>query len=171
MPSPLTQLALAEKSLLIGVGWSEPDIDGVMQFLAPLAIDEVTFGGLDLRGQCYSAHPDRAVMLQVEVSRPGIRTRIPLVRVEWRPLAEPHKNPAGSDPELSRRLIFGSHFHPFELNWVASNRAMRSGNLPVAKPLESEPKNFMDLIDIAGALLRISNLSKVQSPNWMERLL
>jgi hypothetical protein len=171
MPSPIPDLALAQKSLLVGVGWSKADVDGVMQFSAPLAIGGLTIGGLELRGRCHVHHPDRNVMFQVEVTRPGKRTRIPLVRLEWRPLAEPHRNPPGGDPELSRRLIFGSHFHPFELNWVAANDAMRSGNLPVAKPLESDPASFAALIDIAGTLLRINHLGRIQAPSWMERLL
>jgi hypothetical protein len=171
MPSPIPDLALAQKSLLVGVGWSNADTDGVMQFSTPLAIDGLTFRGLELRGRCYAHHPDRSVMFQVEVAPPGKRSRIPLVRLEWRPLAEPHRNPPGGDPELSRRLIFGSHFHPFELNWVGANDAMRSGNLPFAKPLENDPGNFAELIDTAGVLLRINHLDQIQAPSWMERLL
>jgi hypothetical protein len=172
MSASITALAEAQKRLLAGVSWSGADVDGVMQFVAPLALDGLTIGGLHLRGTCREPHPDRAVTLQVELASPGRRTRLPLARLDWRPLAEPHRNPlAHSLPNLSRLTIFGSHFHAFELNWVPSNNAMRGGNLPFAIILEKEPHSFGELLDIAKVLLRIENISRVPRPDWIERLL
>ena len=63
-----------------------------MSFSVPIDIGGVTIGYFGLRGGCYADHPDRAVTLQLEVGSAAARTRIPLVRLDWRPLQETHKN-------------------------------------------------------------------------------
>ena len=172
MLAPIPALAKAEKVLLATISWAEPDSDGVMQFLAPLAIEELTIAGLFLRGRAYQGEIDRAVTFQVELGRPGERTRVPLVRVDWRPLSDPHKNPfAKSLPDLSRRIICGTHVHPFGPNWIPANNAMRRVNLPLATTLDRDPQNFAELLDVAKILLRIANISRVPRPEGIERLL
>jgi hypothetical protein len=53
MLAPIPVLALAEKALPAVVSWAEPEGDGVMQFLAPLAVEDLTIAGLFLRGRAY----------------------------------------------------------------------------------------------------------------------
>jgi hypothetical protein len=171
MVAALPVLAEVEKQLRTAVRWSEPDSDGMMQFVAPLTLGEITIGGLHLRGSCYETARNRAITFQVELAAPGKRTRLPLTRLDWRPLAEPHRNRAHSDLALSRIYIFGSHFHRFDLNWLPSAKAMRSGNLPMAVPLEPDPQTFDSLLDIARKLLKISDIDRVPCPQWTERLL
>jgi len=164
MDAPYRFLAETQKSLLVSVAWSEPDSDGLMSFLAPLAVNGVTFGGLTLRGNCYRDYPDSATMFQLEVERPGVRTRWPLLRLEWRPLNEPHKNP-------DKTLIFGTHFHPFDPNWVEGNQAMRSRNLPWAVEIAPDLATYSEVIDFVANRFNIKGLDRLQPPRWIGRLL
>jgi hypothetical protein len=165
-------LAVARKSLLVGVSWSGADSnDGAMTFLAPLEVDGVTVAGLSLRGVCYQRYPDRAVMLQLEAAMPGLRTRVPLARLDWRPLNGGHRNPRGGAAPHAGRLLQGTHMHSFDLNWVAANEAMRAGNLPFARPVEDEPPTFEEALDMAGKEFRINDIRLVETPLWSARLL
>jgi hypothetical protein len=170
MAADYADLAKASLSLLTPVGWSPADVDGVMQFVVPLAIDGLTIGGLHLRGRCYEQYAERAVMFQVEYATPGKRSREALTRLEWRPLTEIHQNRRHPDPEHSMISFVGSHFHPFDLNWLPREKAMRRPNLPIAVRLTTDPASFDDLLDIAGKLLKIDGMNKISRPDWMNRL-
>jgi hypothetical protein len=142
-----------------------------MGFLAPLEVDGVTIAGLALRGVCYEHRPDEAVTLQVEAAMAGLRTRVPLMRLDWRPPTGGHKNPRrGPDLHIGRYII-GSHIHPFELNWLASAEVMRTGNLPFATAVKPDPDTFPEVLDLAGSMFRISNIKLIEAPSWSRRLL
>ncbi len=162
MHSPLPKLAHAKKSLLIGVAWNGPDSNGTLQFLAPPAIDGQTIGGLGLRGTCLQRFPDENVMLQLEAGMPGVRTRIPLARLERRPLSEPHKNERHPDPAISEAVIWGTHAHRFDLNWLPAHGCMRTGNLPIAVEILPDLPDFESVIDSAESLFNISGLDKIK---------
>jgi hypothetical protein len=165
-------LASARKSLIVGVSWSaaDPD-DGAMTFLAPLEADGVTIAGLSLRGVCYQREPDRAVTLQLEAAMPRLRTRVPLARLDWRPLNGGHRNPRRGMPSHAGRFLQGTHMHPFDLNWVAANEAMRGGNLPFARSVADDPPTFEEALDMAGIEFRINDIRLIEVPLWSARLL
>jgi hypothetical protein len=142
-----------------------------MAFLTPLEVDGVTIAGLALRGVCYQHRPDEAVMLQMEAAMPGLRTRVPLVRLDWRPATGGHKNPRRGPDLHAKRFITGSHLHPFELNWLFAAEVMRTGNLPFATAVSPDPNDFAEVLDLVGSVFRISNISLIETPSWSRKLL
>ena len=159
------------KSLVSPVSWPPADSNGYMEFVVPLSVDGVTVEGLSLRGACYESHANESVMLQIEVGKPGIRTRIPLSRVDWRPLNGPHRNPRSGNSEYSGLVIGGSHYHPFDLNWVNANLTMRSGNLPFAIEILPDFQSFAEMVDFVEKRFKINKLGQIEYPRWVERLL
>ena len=142
-----------------------------MEMIIPLEIDNITIEGLSLRVSCYQPFPDRAVTFQLEMGIPEKRTRLPLLRFDWRPLNSPHKNPRRGHSFAAGQLIFGTHFHQFSLNWVQADERMRSGNLPFAIQVEPDPTDFKSVLDDIRSLFRISNIDLIQEPGWSRRLL
>lgn len=155
-----------------GVGWSPPDPnDGAMTFVAALDLAGVIVGNFALRGRCYVDLPDRAMMLQLETGKAGVRPRIPLVRIEWRPLGTPHKNPQVGPQEHRSRIIAGSHLHPLNLNWLETEARMREHNLPIAVPLDNDPQSYPELLDTVKNLFRINGLGGLKEPEWALKLM
>jgi len=172
MPGPFHTLTGSWKTLPAGVEWSLPDHEqGYMSFSVPIDIGGVTIGYFGLRGGCYADHPDRAVTLQLEVGSAAARTRIPLVRLDWKPLQETHKNPGRGIPPHAGRVIRGSHIHSFELNWLELEQRMRTGNLPFAEPLVPDAASYADFTDKAKILLRVDGIERLPVPEWAAKLL
>lgn len=173
MSGPFHSLVDAEKRLLYTVTWTTPgqEDDEYIEFLAPLEIEDVTIEGLALRGGCYQHLPDSAIMFQLEMGVPRARTRIPLMRLDWRPLTIPHKNPSKGPAAHRGKLFHGSHLHPFDLNWVEENKAMRAGNLRFAVEVSPEPKTYVEILDFLRKSFKINNVELITEPNWSKRLL
>lgn len=165
MPGPLHHLVEEWKSISGPVQWSSPPAveDGVIQFLVPLEIGELTIAGFALRGVAYAYLPDEAVTLQMEISQNGARTRIPLARLDWKPRSAFHQN-----PDKSR--FAGTHIHPFDLNWLEVEQRMRTGNLPFAQKIV-QIHTFNDMLDYAKAAFRIKDVDKIPMPEWSRQLL
>nr|WP_299914100.1 hypothetical protein [Sphingomonas bacterium] len=142
-----------------------------MEFLAPLDIEGVTIAELALRGIAYDQRPNADVMLQLETGIPGNRTRIPLARIDWKPLSPFHKNGFKGPVELRGLLITGTHAHPFEPNWIDDLQRMRAGNLPVAIKIVEPVQAFSEMLDYAKNLFRISDITDIAEPEWSPKLL
>lgn len=142
-----------------------------MGLFVPLNIGGVTVGLFGLRGGCYVQHADKAIMLQLEMGIAGVRRRIPLVRLDWRPLSDRHKNPRKGPAEHRSRVLFGSHHHTFDLNWLEAEQRMREHNLPFAVPLENEPASFAEMLDLARVLFRINDIDRLPLPEWTLKLI
>jgi len=164
MPGPYHPLVEQWKTIAGTVEWSSPlaPEDGAIDFLVPLDIGETTVGGLALRGKAYGHLPDRAVTFQLEIGQDGMRTRVPLVRLDWRPLSPYHQNP-------DKTRIDGTHIHTFEANWLEGEQRMRRGNLPYAKKI-AEIHAFKDVLDYAKNLFRINGVESVPVPEWSSTL-
>lgn len=172
MPSPFLSLVESWKTLPAGVNWGRPENGtGYMSFLVPLDLGGVTIAAFALRGGCYVDAPDRAVTFQLEVGSASARTRIPLMRIDWRPIAATHRNPAKCGPPHARAVIVGSHVHPFDLNWIEDMERMRTGNLPMAAGLCPDPVDFRALCSFARTCLRIDGMDEIQEPEWTNGLL
>lgn len=147
------------------LAWSRPDPqDGYMSILAPLEIDGVTIANLALRCGCYEQSPDSNITLQLEVGVDGSRTRIPLARVDWRPISPRHRNP-------DRTMIHGDHVHPFERNWLKTEQRMRQGNLPIAEQISAPIHTFSDLLDLGREVFRIKDIDRLPMPEWSPKLI
>jgi hypothetical protein len=170
VPNPYLALVESWKDLPSGVGWSKPDpIDGEMSILAPLTIGGVTVGNFALRATCNVARPDCDVMFQLETGIAGQRTRLPLSRIDWRPLSGGHKQPKTPGGRM-RAFIHGSHFHALEDNWLEQEQRMRETNLSWAQALEADPANFGELLDLVRIRFRINGISGIGTPEWTAKL-
>lgn len=170
MPNPYLTLVESWKDLPPIVSWSEPDpTDGEMTIFAPLEIGNVTVGSFALRAACYVDRLESDVRFQLETGLPGQRTRLPLTRIDWRPISGGHKQP--KKPDGGKRLIIkGSHFHTLEDNWLEREQRMRENNLPYAQALESDPANFQELLDLVKIRFRINNITSIGTPKWAAKL-
>jgi len=172
MAGPFHPLVQRWKSLASPITWSAPSpIDGKLEFLAPLDIDGITIAELALRGIAFETRPDADVTLQLETGLSGTRTRIPLIRLDWRPFSPFHKNDRKGPPDLQGLIIRGSHFHPFEWNWLEDAQRMRSGNLPVAEEITDPLQTFIEMLDFAQTLFRIGDITSITEPEWAPKLI
>jgi hypothetical protein len=168
MPNPYLTLVDSWKDLPNGVSWSDPDVTGNIQMLVPLELAGVTVGSFTLRGTCHKERIDRDVLFQLEVGIPGKRTRLPLSRIEWRPVSGVHKN-----PPLDRKPsppIFGSHHHAHLPNWLESQGRMREGNLPFAEALDPDPPTYEAFLDLVRTRFRINGIDQIGVPAWEPKL-
>lgn len=139
-----------------------------LSLVSPLEVDGVTLSGVQLRMRAIKDLPDRAVMIQLEYNPPRGRSER-LIRIEWRPLT-PHVNNGRAPDPYKFTTIAGSHVHLFEHNYIVAADRMVRHNLPHAIPLEPEPENFIELLEFAGKILKISNLHRVEMPEWQARM-
>jgi hypothetical protein len=164
---PLEAMFHAEKAIATVPVWSQPEPEtDFVWFLAPLEINGVVEANFVLFGGANHKLADRNVIFELQVGAPGQRKKIPLARVEWRSIKGGHSNRRRGGNASSERRVSDTHYHSFEANWVASERRMRSGNLPQAVGLEEEPQSFESLREVIGNLFRINNISIVPKPPW-----
>ena len=171
MPSPYDEFIFEQKRIVRNPGWSKPKQNGEMSFVADLEIAGVSYENLHLRGTCIEHLPEREVMLQLEVSSANERTRLPLMRVDWNPTCGGHghsKKNTALPIELRGTFIPGSHFHPFEPNWLEQDQRMRETNLPIAVPISESLQRFSDVLDFVKKTFRISDVGSIQTPEWAE---
>ena len=163
----LSDIVGADKQLSGVQAWivREPN---QLSLVSAIETDGITMASVQLRMRAFLDEPDRAVMIQLEYNPPKGRNER-LIRIEWRPLA-PHTN-TNKAPEPYRLMIIRtSHVHRFENNsYEAGNRMVR-GNLPHAIPLEPDPSNFGELLEVASKELKISDLNRVATPPWQARM-
>lgn len=88
-----------------------------------------------------------------------------ICRMEWRPF-NGHNNKGLGPEKWKFREIVCSHHHPFYLNWEASEKAVRRGQLPIAIPIEPDPENFREFLALVGKEFRIKNIQCVSEPPW-----
>lgn len=170
MPNPYLTLVESWKDLPDETRWSEPDPkDGHISIYAPLTIAGVTVGLFALRATCNAYRPDTDVMFQLETGAPGDRTRLPLSRVDWRPLSGGHKQPkiVGS---RKRAFIKGSHFHSLADNWHEHEQRMLESNLPWGQALNPSPGTFSELLDLIKIWFRINGIHTIGEPKWTAKL-
>lgn len=170
MPNPYLTLVESWKDLPQSARWSEPDaIDGQLSLFAPLTVAGVTIGNFALRVTCNAFRPDCDVMFQLEIGVHGQRTRLPLTRIDWRPLSGGHKQPR-QPGSRKREFIEGSHFHALDDNWLEAEQRMRENNLPWAQQLDPEPATYTELLDLVRIRFRINGVGDIGTPKWSAKL-
>ena len=167
MPDQTPDLMAVTKTLTTVPEWKEHGDQ--FRFVSTLDVDGVTQEGLWLLGRCLREHPDCDVTFQIDRMYAGFR-RGPAMRLDWRP-KNSHTNKNLGPSELRLRIIEGSHVHPFDENWTLGFQRMVSENLPIAIPLDEDPKDFAALTQLAGELFRIDGLESLPVPSWEPRML
>jgi hypothetical protein len=163
----LPEIVAADKQLSGVQPWvaKEPN---QLSLVSALEVDGVTMASVLLRMRAFQDQPDRAVMIQLEYNPPKGRHER-LIRIEWRPLS-PHANNNKAPEPYRLMIIRSSHIHRFEDNYYVAERRMLRSNLPHAVPLEPDPANFGELLEVASKALRISDLNRVAMPPWQARM-
>jgi hypothetical protein len=163
MSIDLDAFSLAEKSLAARPVWIIQDSEW-LGFTCPIDIDDITLAGFRLRAKSKLRYQDRHVILQMEHHPPTDKGGA-ICRMEWKPF-NGHNNRGLGPKEWRFREIVGSHHHPFHLNWEASEKAVRRGQLPIAIPLEPDPANFREFLALIGKEFRIKNIQCISAPPW-----
>lgn len=168
MPTRLPTLVNATKSLGSVPTWVERGPTG-LEFTVPLEIDGVVIEGLGLRGRACKPRADREVIFQLEYRHPQI-VGGPCCRIEWRPLGA-HSNKGLGPKQFRHKLLVGSHHHRFDLNWERSPEAVLRGDLPIAVPINDDPKGFRPLLAVVGKEFKIIKIQQIPIPPWEPSML
>jgi len=164
---PYPALFNAKKALARFPGWSEPEPEtDYIWFNAPIEIAGVVETSFVLHGGCIRTVPDRNVTFELRCSAPSKKRTMPIARIEWRSLQGGHSNRRRKGSAASGKRVSETHHHSFDLNWIESERRMRSGNLPQAEEIDQEIQSFESLLDCVGKLFRINNMRIVTCPPW-----
>lgn len=165
-------IATSEKSVPYFPGWSEPDREsGYSYFEAPLDIGGVTEPGVVLKGTCSVMHPDKQVSFEIYARKLPARLRVPLMRVDWRPLSGGHSNKKRPRPAGLPARVSDIHHHSFALNFNEESGKLVRGNLPFADECGETLADFEALCAYVGRAFRINNMNIVPRPDWRYDLL
>jgi len=163
MAQDIEKLFRADKLLAITPTWTDRGSD-LLEIVCPLEIEGTVVEGLQFRLTARKSMPDETVTVQIEYHPPG-EVGGPWARIEWRPLSG-HNNKGLGPKEWQNRLITGCHHHPFELNHRYASNELNRGNLPIAIPIESSPKDFDALLQLVNEEFRVTNLQWIEVPPW-----
>ncbi len=152
----------AEKTLEYRPGWDGEAHPTLLRFVVPLGMAGVTIDGLELRAAASKTMECRNITFQLEHFPAGGK-KTPLFRIDYRPFSI-HRNQGGGPAELRWLDIPGTHEHPFDLNYIESADRMRSGNLPIARPVDPDPESFHGLLALCGERLRITDIGMIPPP-------
>lgn len=165
-------LAIEQKQIATFPGWQRAGLEkAALWFDAPLEIGGVTERAFTLHGEARLDLADQNVGLELVYTIPNTRRRFSLARVDWRSIKGGHSNKRRKGWPLRGKRLPETHFHPFDLNYNATTKKMRTGDLPVAVEIVGELQTFESYRAMAGFLLRISNIDLVERPPWEYRLI
>ena len=136
-----------------------------VSIVSSLESEGITLPFCRLRICAVRTMPDEAVTVQIEHARGGQKYR-PLVRLDWRPINDTHRNKHRGPPEYRWKEIVGTHYHRFDLNYFESEKRMLEGNLPIAVPVIPEPMTFAEILDFVGKEFNILGLELYEPPPW-----
>ncbi|GEM_PF-4655246 len=119
-----------------------------------------------LHGEARSDMPNMNVGLELVYKNPLTKKRFALARLDWKSWKNQHRNKRRKGWPLRGKLCGETHYHAFELNYVADKEKMRPGDLPVADDIDGELQTFESLRAMAGFLLGINNIELVKRPPW-----
>lgn len=164
---PLSALANEGKLIARFPGWQRSGPERVaLWFNADLEIGGVVEAGFTLHGEARIDLPDQNVGLELVYQIPGSKRRFSIARLDWRSIKGGHSNNRRPEGMGLKRRVGPTHFHRFELNYVASAGRMRAGDLPYAEEIAAELQGFESARFYAGKLLGISNIDLVTPPPW-----
>lgn len=159
----------ANKAIPAPPKWVNGD-DQRLWITAPLDIDGVSIQGLNLRARAFKDRPDEDVLFQLEFEHDPKRRDKAIERIDWLPW-HVHDNKGNGPPELRFVTQKCSHYHRFDLNWLALEGRLKLDNLPIAEPISVEIQNFSALLAFVGKNFRISNIDVIEQPGWQPALL
>ena len=158
----------AKAKRAVGIdGWQSGNRNGALEIRAALENRGILISGVSLFLRCRKDRPDEMVSigLTIETSY-GPKC---FARVDWR--QAPHVNQSALCGHLLHVDAGRTHIHRPDLygETVEPIEYLKQ-NLPAAVSLDPVPGSFGDLLDTAGTLLNVDNLTEVQTPPWEPRL-
>jgi hypothetical protein len=139
-----------------------------LEFAVPLAIGGVIPHGLQARISCRSDMSDCDVHAQIQVWVPALAAYAHILRVEWRP-NNPHTNPATAPASL-RFKTFRDRWYDFGLNRRLGVPGLRQTCTMIAQPIPREIRSFNELLVFLQEVWKVTDISRVPSPPWEDRL-
>lgn len=162
LPSDIVALIDSEKSLGEAPLWDETSDRRYVLFTAPLTVQAIATGGFQLRVMVSKRWVHRDAMMQLEFAPAGRRSEVRLWRLDWERF---HTHVNGAAPqEHALETFSGSHDHAFSDNYLVEREAMRSGNLPAARPFQSVPNSLSDFLAFGGERFRINDIGRISVP-------
>lgn len=143
------------------------DSGGVLRWRAPLDISGATIEGAVLHARTRASEAGRDVSFTLE-THPATGPSGSVDRIDWNPI-EPHNNKGIGRPEVRFLLISGHHRHNYYEN-LTGDGILRTGNLPVAVPIDEPLTTFESLIAFVSETYKIVGLENLQTPPWSEDL-
>lgn len=111
---------------------------------------------------------ERDVYGQLEVRRPGLRSHLRLLPVEWRPRRQ-HRNPATASASL-RLLTLGDRWHDFADNAPLGINGFNQTQTGIARDLPRAISSFSDYLNLAADIWKIPDLRTIAPPPWSKTL-
>lgn len=164
----LRELLAARKRLAIAPTGHERDQK--LELSCPLMIEEEIIEGFELRATALLHRPQCEVMLGLVYNPAGVHGGM-FERIDAWPMRV-HRNPQIDDPNLQHLTflkIRGSHRHALENN-AHLDAGKLLDRLPVAEPLDPEPRDFEELVRLAYACWNIGCDIIVPPPPWAPQL-
>jgi len=156
----------AKKTLTSAPQWKS-DSRGHFRLSMPLAIEDVVQEGLYLMGRAPEGTPGRDVSFMLCNGESRAATVV-IDRIDWNPSTSHTNRNVG--PEVLRLLVIdGTHRHHLEDNLTQMGE-LRTGNLPVARPVEEDLNSFGSLVAFAERAYNIDGLGYLAPPLWVEDL-
>lgn len=163
----LAEVLAASKTARPLPDWRPVDDNGRIRWRAPLSIDGATIEGLAIHANCIASEAGRDVAIILEY-RPAGSAFGAIDRVDWKPSA-PHSNKGIGPEEFKFSILRGSHRH-FLTDNLTSEGKLRTGNLPVARPINEDLPTFESLVDFVARIYNIADLRNLTAPPWSEDL-
>ncbi|WP_455957296.1 hypothetical protein [Methylorubrum aminovorans] len=160
--SRMRQAFVEPKRLVLPQAWQT---GGRSDKLVLTALCQCSLVGVQLHGRAHAHRPDEDLTFQLCIDEPD--ETWPIARIDWRPIS-PHTNRM-PDP-FRGTTVWESGFHPFEENAVHGLTTMKARNLPVCRPLLSEPTSYADALRAVSVTLNILNATALPTPPWSPRL-
>jgi hypothetical protein len=162
IPHNITALVSADKFVSRSPVWDTKSDDRYYVFSVPLLLAGDESSSFQFRAKTSKRFVDRDAICRLEFA-PSDKKATPLWRVEWRAFGQ-HPNKAWGPPGFELQVIEGTHEHRFDDNWLASEHRMRTGNLPAARPVKSDPNTLSEFLAFCGQSFRIKDIDRVEPP-------
>lgn len=172
---PLDDLFATPKWLLAAPRWRAPGPETLgnpesLWFRHPLALPRAFRSQVDLQATARRDLPDRQVSFSLILhAAPPVRS-VPLARLDWRAITGGHSNPRKGPPDVAGKRVSPTHYHAFDLNYVAEEDRMRRAGLPFAREVDAALPSFLALRTFVGTLFSIGNIDLVPPPDWQGSL-
>jgi hypothetical protein len=158
----------ASKTLFDFHPWSEAKnrygCSIIHSFRARVALDGGAFRGLWFRATKILDNPNTGTF-QLDMEQPGVRSHLPLYRLEWRPFRDHVNGSFGPDELRGLRIREGvTHEHICILHADEKGEFIRSDGVQTAKTVAPDPGSFQEALTYACDTLAIVNRDDIPPP-------